>query len=103
MSMDERRKSLSNRLIEYSKDYNYYEYKDCYDTDEDAYNDYYDQLGSSKKIQNILYEIGEDFDRSDAINNEEQDEELEKLYQLHKDLFLYKKDLKKLENECEVR
>ena len=49
---------LTNEVLDYNKSYHSYEYKKCYDTDEEAYNEFYSLL--KRNASGILSEMVED-------------------------------------------
>lgn len=55
--MNEKIEKLAYDITEYAKDYDLYEFRDCYDTEEECYNDILRYLSSESNIRDLIYVI----------------------------------------------
>lgn len=88
---------VTNKLVDYMSDRDPYEFNDCYNSKEEAFNEFYSLLGTRKGINNILYEISEDLSLAEEYLKKDTDEEtkimINRAYQLHKDIYELKKEI----------
>lgn len=96
--------TLANKLLEYEKDVNYYNYCDNYNDDKEAYDDILNTLRSSKGIDCILFSIQEDIDNFDGFfknqpNNIYVKDMLNKSRNLFNEVKKYQKDMIDMEKE----
>lgn len=68
---------LVDKVVKYAKNSDLYNYNDCYNSDEDAYNNFYEIMGKSTK--GILSEIVEDVSML-ALDNDLTDKEVRKQF-----------------------
>lgn len=110
MKINELREDLVTRLVEYEENRDLYNFRDCYDNKDEAYQDVEKILCTRKGINNILYELNEDIEDDNLIlETEMQNEELLKFQdivkKLYDDVYEYKKmflkEIKERESEVE--
>lgn len=101
MSLEKKQIELAWKMVDYGKDRDLYEFKDCYNSDEEAFDNFLPLLKSKKSLNNLLHEISEDIENTEVLlENNKTDKELNifinKAYKLHRELYEYKKELKKM-------
>ena len=102
MKIAEVQNDLANKLLEYEKEINYYEYHDNYSNDEDAYKDILDSLRNNYEVEQILFILKEDLNTYEKFYKEEpNNEQIKYMFSKTKSIFDDVKKYQKSMNEME--
>lgn len=102
MKIVEEQNNLANRLMEYEKDIDYYEYCDNYNDDDEAFEDILKTLRSNTGIQHILFSLQNDIEVYENFHDKEPNNDyvksiLKKARNIFKEVKTYQKNMNELE------
>jgi len=69
MKIEKIQKNLAQRILDYEKDVDYYEFNNNYNNDDEAFNDILETLRNSDGIEYILTYLNNDIDHYQSIND----------------------------------
>ncbi len=104
MSLDKYQEELAWKIVDYQKDFDPYEFNDCYDNDNDAYIDCLKALSNSNGIKDVIKSFRNDIEYMESFNSSESfvKSSIKKATDLMNEVISYSKDLKRMEGGMEL-
>lgn len=104
MTIEEKYDNFAWKFVDYCKERDFYDFRDCYQTDQIAHDDILRALKSNKGVNMAMQEIAGDIeDYSFYIQDNKTDKDLKKFldvaYRLHRELKIFKNELHDIEKK----